>query len=322
MTIKDLLAQFNIVARTDFNREYQSFEPAFADLLYEYESGPVAQVNFPFFGFLQGMQEFTGSRTHQIFPDGYNFTVINKEWDMAVDIPRKDIERAANISSLQGLNPYRQRIAEMPAQVKDHPVELAFDMIEIGDSSTYGTCFDGQNFFSTTHDYSISAGTMSNLITDGAGTSVANLISDFTRCLARFKTFVYQQGGDTKTSHRRNLNKTMNNLLVVCPNELFGVFDQARTQERLATGETNPIQGRFQLISLPFSDTTDWYVFVLDSPLFRPFLFQMELPAELDMPTLQDESARERKIFTWGAYARYNVAYGAWWTGIMVQNSG
>lgn len=321
MTVKELLATFNIVARTDFNREYQSFEPAFSDLLYEYESGPVAQMHFPFFGFLRGMEEFTGTRIHQLFPDGYDFTVVNKEWDMAVDIPRKDIERAANIGTVQGLNPYRQRIAEMPMQVKDHPVELAFDMIEVGDASTYGTTFDGQNMFSTTHDYSTAAGTTSNLITNGSGTSAANLITDLIRAKSRFKTFTYQQGGDTGTSHKRNLNKTMNNLLVVCPNELFGVFEQVRTQDRLASGETNPVKGTFALASLPFADTTDWYIFVLDSPIFRPFLFQMELPAELDMPTLQDENARERKIFTWGAYARYNVAYGAWWTGIMVQNS-
>lgn len=321
MTTKDLLAQFNIVARTDYNREYQSFEPKFAELLYEYESGPVASVDFPFFGFLRGMEEFTGSRIHQTFPDGFKFTVTNKEYDMSVDIKRADIERAANIGSLNGLNPYRQRIAEMPKQVKDHPIEMAFDMIEVGDATTYGTTFDGQAMFDTDHNYGTTAGTMSNVITNGSGVTVANLLTDFTRALSRFKTFTYQQGGDTATSHKRNLNKTMDKLLIVCPNELFGVFEQLRTQLRLATGEDNPAAGRFELVSLPFSDTTDWYIFVLDDPFFRPFLFQMEKQPELDMPTLQDENARERKIFTWGAYGRYAVAYGAWWTGIMVQNT-
>ncbi len=321
MLTKDLLAQFNVKARTEYNRVYQEFDPKFKNLLFEYESGPVETMNFPFFGFLKGMEAFSGSRKHQTFPDGYKFTVVNKEWDMSVDIPRKDIERAANINSIQGLNPYALRIAEMPVLAKDHPVELAFDMIEAGDASTYGTCFDGQNFYATTHDYGTAAGTQSNIITQGSGVSVANLITDLTRVLSRFKTFTYQQGGDTSTSKRRNLNKTMDNLLVVCPNELFGVFDQVRTQDRLASGETNPMKGRFDLVALPFSDTTDWYVIILDSPTFRPFLYQIEKPVELDMPTVQDEGARERKVFTYGAYGRYNVAYGAWWTSIMVQNT-
>lgn len=321
MTTKELIAQFNVVARTEYNRAYQEFEPKFKDVLFEYESGPVASVDFPFFGFLKGMEKFTGSRTHQTFPDGFKFTVTNEEWDMAVDIPRKDIERASNINSLKGLNPYRQRIAEMPKMVKDHPVELAFDMLEVGDASTYGTTFDGQNFFDTTHSYSTSAGTMSNIITAGAGVTTANLHTDFLNCMARAQTFVYQQGGDTSTSKKRKLNKTMNKILVVCPNELHGAFYDLQNKDRLASGESNTVKGKFEFISLPFSDATDWYFLILDDATFRPFLYQVEMVPELDMPTLQDENARENKTFTWGAYGRYAVAYGAWWTAIQVQNS-
>ena len=54
--------------------------------------------------------------------------------------------------------------------------------------------------------------------------------------------------------------------------------------------------------------------------MFKPFLIQKELEVELDMPSLQDDSARENKVFTYGAYGRYAVAYGAWWKTIMVTN--
>lgn len=322
MLTKDLLAQFNIVARTEYNRAYQEFEPKFQGLLFEYESGPVETVNFPFFGFLTGMEAFTGSRKHQTFPDGYNFTVTNKEWDMSVDIPRKDLDRAANINSLQGLNPYTQRISQMPIMAKDHPVELAFDMLEAGDSSTYGTSFDMQNFFSTTHSYGTVAGSQSNTITNGSGISVVNLLTDFLRCLSAFQGMTYQQGGDTKTSHQRKLNATMENLLVVCPTQLYGTFWQLKTIDRLPDNSSNPIVNSFDLVSLPFADVNDWYMIILDNATFKPFLYQVEKPVELDMPTMQDEGARERKIFTYGAYGRYNIAYGAWWTAMFVQNSG
>lgn len=320
MTIEQLISQLNVVARTDYNRNYQEFEPEFAELLHRYESGPVSSVEFPFVGFLQNMEKFTGSRKHQLFPDGYKFTVTNEEWDMAVDINRRDIERASLINSVQALNPYTQRIGEMARMVKDHPVERAFDMLEAGDASTYGLTFDGQNFFSTTHDYATIAGTQSNIITAGAGTSVANLITDIQNCWARFDGFTYAQGG-TGNAQKRKLNKTMSKVLIVAPTQLGGAFRAAMTQERLASGESNPVRGMFNLVTRPFTDTNDWYMIILDDPFFRPFLFQVEKEAELDMPTPQDESARERKVFTWGAYGRYTVAYGAWWTAMMVQNS-
>lgn len=325
MLTKDLLAQYNIVARTEYNRVYQEFEPKFRNLLFEYESGAVETVSFPFFGFLQGMEAFTGSRKHQTFPDGYKFTVTNKEWDMSVDIPRKDLERAANVNNLKGLNPYTMRIAEMPRLAKDHPVELSFDMLEAGAATTYGTTFDGQTFYSSTHSYSTAAGTQSNIITNGSGTSIANLLTDLLRCLSVFQSFTYQQGAGatsaTATSKQRKLNATMDNLLVVCPTQIYGQFWSLKTQTRLATGEDNPMYNKFDLLSLPFADTTDWYVIILDSAMFRPFLYQVEVPVQLDMPTMQDEGARERKVFTYGAYGRYNVAYGAWWTSIKVQNT-
>ncbi len=246
--------------------------------------------------------------------------MTNKEWDMAVDIPRKDIERAANVDSITGLNIYKQRISEMPMQAKDHPAELAFDMLEAGDASTYGSSFDGVNFFATTHNYGTTSGSQSNILTTGSGVSAANLITDLTRAISALNGFYYNQGGTTN-GKKRKLNKSLTTLLVVCPDELYGIFEQVRTQGRLASGEDNPMVGRFSLVSRPMSDATDWYVVVLDDRQFRPFLYQVEKPVELDMPTLQDEGARERKILTYGAYGRYNLAYGAWWTAIMVQNT-
>ncbi len=323
MTTAQLLEQFNIVARTDYNKEYQSFEPQFADLLHEYESGPVDAVNFPFFGFLTGMEEFTGSRIHQTFPDGYSFRVVNKEWDMSVDIPRKDIERAANVNALAGLNPYRQRISEMPRLAKDHPVELAFDMLEAGAASTYGTTFDGQTFFATTHSYSTAAGTQNNVTTGTGATTVATIIADVIKAMSLMNSFTFSQNGTTN-SKLRKLNKSMDKLLIVCPDQLWGLFNSALNQERLANGESNPLQSmstRITVISRPFTDANDWYMINLSDPFFRPFLYQVEKPVELDMPTLQDDNARENKIFTWGAYGRYNVAYGAWWTAVKVTNT-
>lgn len=323
MDVKALLALFNIAAKTDFNREYQKVEPQIDGLLYEYPSGPVETMNFPFFGFLKGMEEFTGTRKHQSFPEGYKFTITNKEWDMGVEIKAADIERAANVGNISGLQIYKQRIAEMPQIAADHPFELALDMLEVGDASTYGTTFDGQNMFDTTHNYGTSAGTQSNIVTSGSGTSAANLITDLTTAITRMNSFYYMQdeASGTSNSKKRKLNKKMK-LLVVCPDELYGTFEQVRTQRILASGEENPMMGRFELVSRPFTDVNDWYLINIDkSDNLGAFLLQMEKPAQLETPSVTDESYKNNKRFQWGAYARYNVAYGAWWKAVQVVNS-
>jgi phage major head subunit gpT-like protein len=115
----------------------------------------------------------------------------------------------------------------MPQMAKDHPNELALDMLEVGDAATYGTTFDTQNLFDTTHDYATAAGTQSNLLT-GTGVTVATVIVDLGSAISALNAFYYKQGG-TANSKKRKLNKNMK-LLVVCPDELFNVFETIRTR--------------------------------------------------------------------------------------------
>jgi phage major head subunit gpT-like protein len=320
MDVKALLALFNAAARTQFNLAYQTVEPAIKGLLYEYPSGPVEEMNFPFFGFFRGMQKFTGTSQFESFPEGYKFTVKNEEYQGGVEIKAADIERAANVNNIAGLNIYKQRIGEMPQQAKDHPSELALDMLEVGDASTYGTTFDEQNCFDTTHDFATAAGTQSNLLTGTGATTAALLIADLTSAINAMNGFYYYQGG-TGNSKKRKLNKKLK-LLVVCPDELFGLFDQVRTQRILASGEENPMMGRFELVSRPFTDTNDWYLINIDqTDNLGLFLHQVEKPVELETPTVSDESYKQHKRFQWSAYGRYAVAYGAWWKGVMVTNT-
>jgi phage major head subunit gpT-like protein len=318
MDVKALLALFNAAAKTQFNLAYQNVEPAIKGLLYEYPSGPVETVNFPFFGFFRGMQEFTGTSEFESFPEGYKFTVTNKEYQGGVEIKAADIERAANVNNIAGLNIYKQRIGEMPQAAKDHPSELALDMLEVGDAATYGTCMDAQNLFDTTHDYATAAGTQSNLLT-GTGTTLANVIVDLTSAISAMNGFYYTQGG-TANSKKRKLNKTMK-LLVVCPDELFTTFEAIRTSTIISSTD-NPLKGRFEVVSRPFTDTSDWYLINVDmSDNIGLFLLQMEKPVELEYPTVNDESYKNNKRFKWNAYGRYAVANGAWWKGVMTTNS-
>ena len=316
MDIKAFLALFNVKARTEFNRAFQSIKSEVEGLLYEYPSGPVEKMNFPFFGFFQGMKKFTGTSDFESFPEALNFYVTNEEWQEGVFIEAKYIDRAAGIGDLAL---YSKRIGELPQYAAEHPYELALDMIEVGDASTFGTTFDGQNCFDTTHSYSLSAGSQSNLLS-GTGTTVANVITDFNSAKSALNGFFIQQGGSGNNKNRK-LNKKMK-LLVICPDEMYTIFDNLRTQLTLATGESNPLKGTFDLLSRPLSDVNDWYLINLDtSDNLSLFLYQVEKPVSLEFPSEQDESYKNNKVFKWNMYGRYAVAYGAWWKGIMTTNS-
>jgi phage major head subunit gpT-like protein len=316
MDVKAFLALFNVKARTEFNRGFQSIKPEIDGLLYEYPSGPVEKMNFPFFGFFQGMKKFTGKSEFESFPEAMNFYVTNEEWQEGVEILAKYIDRAAGIGDL---NLYVKRIGELPQVAAEHPYELALDMLEAGDANTYGTCFDAQNLFDTTHSYSTSAGSQSNLLS-GTGTTESNVITDLNSALAALNGFYIQQGG-TSNSKKRKLNKRMK-LVVVCPDELYTTFWNIKTKARLSAGETNPWQNRFEVVSRPFSDDDDWYLINVDnSDNLSLFLYQVEKPVELEYPSETDESYKKEKKFQWNMYGRYAVAYGAWWKGVMTTNT-
>ena len=322
--IKDLVENYNVVARTEYNRAFSDQEPEIKAMCFEYKSGLVASKKFVFTDFLGEIEEFTGVRTHETFPDGYEFTVVNKEWDKAIDVLRKDLERASRLmnvgDSIQELNLYTFRISELGRMAKNQPYELAFNMLEAGDANTYGTCFDGQNLFDTTHSYSLSSGSQDNIVAGTCTTiTTASLHTDILSVKTRFASFYIQEGGSSN-ARKRKLNKSGARMTIVAPVEYEGALYDLQQKDRLSSGESNTLKGAFDYITRNFTDTGDLYVLLNDEPVFKPFLYQVEVPYELDMPQLTDESAKERKLFTYGVYGRHNVAYGAWWKAIQVTN--
>jgi|GEM_PF-2500039 len=324
--ISQLVESYNVVARTEYNKAFSDQEPIFKDMCFEYNSGLVESKTFVFTDFLGEIEEFTGSRVHETFPDGYEFTVTNKEWDKGVDVLRKHIERASKLmevgDQITQLNLYTIRIGELGKMSKNKPYELAFTMLEAGDASTFGTCFDGQNLFDTTHSYSTAAGAQSNQVT-GTGSIAyleASLHADIISVRTRFASFFIQQGGSSN-ARKRKLNQGNARMHIVAPVELDGLLWNIQTKTKLANGEDNVLKDAFDYTTRHFTDTDDWYALLLDEKMFRPFLYQVEVPFELDMPKITDDSARENKLFTWGTYGRFNVAYGAWWKAIQVVNT-
>lgn len=317
-TIRELVDEFNLRVSVDFNREYVTHEPEFADIFWQYESGLVSETSFPFWGFIPGMQEFGGSRKHNTFPSSEKFKIVNREFDNSVDIPKKDFERAGNTAnSILPLNPYQQRINDMFTEAKDFRFELGFDLIKAGATSEAPT-FDGQPLYATTHAYKVdTAGTEDNIVV-GAGVSVDNIETDIKKVLSRFAGFKFDQA---ENQSQRQLNKRISrrDLVIVAPTELFGVFDDLMNKTLI--DNSNNLNLGIRVVHKLFpADANDWYAFLTDNKTQRALIIQNEIPVRPDFPSDNKMQENENKLLTWGAEWRGAVCPGAWWKTIKVTN--
>jgi phage major head subunit gpT-like protein len=319
--VPQIVSQFNVRANKEYNKTYLEFNPKFSDLLFSFNGGMRESNDFPYFEFLRTFEEFTGTRKYQTFPEGHNFRIVNKEWDMAVTIKMKNLERAAEAANLpnalNSLDIYKLRISEMAKMAKDFPIERSFQMMLAGDTTTEGTCFDLEPLFSNTHSYGPAAGTLSNIVT-GTGTSVTQVRQDLLNVRSRFASFTYQQSPNATS---RKLNRMDSKMIVFAPTPLDGVFWEVLNETQV-NNSSNNVGKLFTYETLPdFVDQNDYYVAIVDEQMFKPFIHQIEKPPVLDLPDPNSERAKELKEFAWGAYMRMNVAYGAWWKIIKVTNA-
>lgn len=319
-SMKDLVNTFNLRVIADFLQTLKDYNPALKNtLIKEYKTGPVASQNYFFADFLGDLQEMTGDRKFEDMPDSYKFIISNKKWDKGVRVKEEDIERAAALSSVNqqiaALDVYRQKINELPILAKRHPVKRALTMVEAGEASTYGTCFDGQCLYDTTHAYDIKAGSQNNIVT-GTGTTLAQVHADILSAIGALKGFTYTAGGSTEF-----LNEEVTKVMCLIPAALEPVFFQLKNQSELSAGVKNLVQGMFDYQLRPFSDANDYYVFADDNSNFKAIIHQEEVAPKLDTASPNDESVKKTGFYEYGVRYRGNQAYGAWWKTVKVKNT-
>lgn len=320
MLLKDLIERFNIAANTAFNKGYQELEPGLKKLVYSFTSGDVSSTDFPITKIMSKIRKFTGNRVHNSPADSFLVTIKNEEFDGSIDIPRRDLKRAQATNSLIGLDIYVKEISSLGMEAKDTPFEDILDYLEAGAASTYGTTFDGQNMFDTTHAFDNVAGTQSNLLT-GTGTSEAQLTVDLNSAISALRSYYYLMTDGGGNSKKRKLNKKLT-LVIVCPNGLVQKFEKINKAEYL-NNETNVLKGMIsEIISRPFTDVNDWYMIDVSDSGVKPFIISMEEVPKIQNPEIHDSNMLEHKTLTWGIEGfSYGKGYGAWWKAIKTTNT-
>lgn len=109
--------------------------------------------SYSFLGFSPTLSEWTGKRKPQNLKDE-GFTITNKVRDAAIEFLTDDLRRCKNPELIDA------RIADLAQRAVMNNAYLVSELIANGATSGY-TCYDGQEFFDTTHS-SGSSGTLQN----------------------------------------------------------------------------------------------------------------------------------------------------------------
>lgn len=321
--LSELVSDFNLLAKANFNKSYQELEPTLKGLAYKFNSGNIGSVDFFMNQINSKIKEFKGTRDHITPSTSFKVTIVNKEYDGAIDILRRDLKRAASVESTLGLNVYADQISSLGKEAKDKPFEDLLDYLEAGDANTYGLTFDGQNLFDTTHAYDNKAGTQSNLLT-GTGTTLAQLSTDLKSAMDAIYGFTFTvDKGNAGNVKKRMLNKAPK-FTVVCPPALRSKFEDLKELRYFgADGATeNSLRNSFEVIVRPFTDANDWYLIDVSEPLVRPFVISEEEAPKLETPEMNPHQLREHKVMTWGIEGMsYGIMYGAWWKATQTTNT-
>lgn len=220
-----------------------------------------------------------------------HITIENKDWEVTLAVTHN----AINDDRVGHLVPWMRKAG---MRFEQHMDKRCWQALNGGDGSTYGLCYDGNEFFDTQHADS------------GAEyTTVQSNLSTTTLDLDGFNT-VWKLAAVLKDSRGEYLEVPFDLLTVSQTNRVVAA-QITDNEQAYDTGnrEMNPFTGEFRHHWTPHFDTNAW---VISCTLagFRPIIFQLR-----EGPTLtvwDDENAPEGGVRYFKWFSRYEVGYSNW----------
>lgn len=329
-TFDETVERFNLSARTEFNKQYQELDPMLKSLAYKFNSGAVSQSFFYVNLLFSTHKEFKGSQSYKKINKLIKQAITNVEQEIeGVEILTRDFIRAQAANSISGLNMYIESIGNIAREAKNAPFEDVIDLLEQGATNTFGTCFDNQNLFDTTHAFDGQAGSQSNILT-GGGTTTALISDDLKTAMSRMRGFNFTvDNKDSAVKKKRKLNGKFGPMkfVVVCHTDLWAAFNDIRKASLLVVdtnggSQSNTLINQFEIIDHPFTDVNDYYLMDMSEPTVKPFLISMEDEGSLTLPDDNpDAKVNSRTLRYAHKDLSYGLGYGAWWKALKVTNT-
>ncbi len=215
-----------------------------------------------------------------------------RDWELIVWI-------SYNATQDDQTNTLNARVRTAGRNFQKHLNNRVFTVLNAGDASTYGTCYDGQVFFYASH------------VDKGAAyTTVQSNVNALALSQDNFTTVnVYAQ------KYRDDQGEFVNYQgdLIVCAPELEYTAAQICQNPQsydTANREINPYSGKKSYITSPQFDATAWCLIDSQEEI-KPLIVAMR-----EQPNLQDAwfdpLAAQGGRYYFKFYARYEVYYGDW----------
>lgn len=217
--------------------------------------------------------------------------IVVKKWANAIELKVDELS-----DEELNLGQYKTIIAEMGDDFVEHKHQLLIDLINAGFAGSLGLAYDGQYFFDTDHPL-LDGTTQSN-----AGTAAFSDTNLYAAILQMEKL-------KRPNGMLANIQPTHG----FFPSVLRATVEAVLNKKTVANGSDNPLYKRIEPIFDPRFDavsTTAWYIGDL-AKMAKPFYWVDRQGVTADYSNVDEF---EQHTVKWGAWARYNAAYGSYQT--------
>jgi phage major head subunit gpT-like protein len=227
----------------------------------------------------------------------YSYNIKNLKWETSIRVDAEVLED-------EQYGQVKMRVGQMPAAVARHQNHLVYNMLTNGNT---GLCYDGSNFFDTTHNEGLS-GTQINKFT-------ATPLTYTNYAALRAASMLFKDDTGELVGSKATA--------LVVPAQLEGVARQILNSDfvvsdTVAAPQSNIWKGSAELIVVPWlTSATQWFLLDLNAYI-KPIVFQNRVPVTFKAldGTSDSDNVFMRDAFLYGVRARYNVGYGDWRTAI------
>ncbi len=256
-------------------------------------------------GMVPQVREWVGGR--RVKPlSAQGVTIVNKVWESTIRVDA-DEQRRDKTGQIM------VRVNEMARRVATHPNKLLTTLLQAGESSA---AYDGSNFFATDHNEGDS-GAQSNSITHDVATPTAPTEIEMYEGIVHGIT----QLMGLKDDAGEPLNESSRDFMVMVPMPFLPATLAALTGKP-GDGTVNPLAGpepfRVEWVANPrLSWTTKFAIFRGDGET-RPFIFQEELPVQVQALAEGSELEINENQHQYGVKAIHEAGYGFWQNACLV----
>lgn len=258
-----------------------------------------ASETYRWLGMVPQVREWRGGR--KVKPLRHQgFTIANKVWESTIRVDADEQRRDKTGQILV-------RVNELARRVATHPNKLITTLILSGATAD---AYDGEPYFSATHAEGDS-GTQNNTLTAAAGDPLGptgeEMYEAIVSAIGRILTFKDDEGEPMNESAREFL-------VMVPPSHLPATL--IALSSKIVNSSGNPLAGRepFRVdwVANPRLTWDDKFVVFRTDGESRPFIFQEELPVQMQALAEGSELEMNENQHQYGVKAIHECGYGFW----------